>query len=181
MICDSDSLAIMLHRVGRGDRLAFEEVYRRTSAKLFGVCLRILPVRQEAEDVLQEAYLSVWRRAGSFDADKGNAMTWLITLTRNRAIDRLRARGKAVAAPVELAEALPDPQPDATDRIEMSQDEQRLGHCLGTLDAGDATLIRTAFFDGSTYAELAQRAKAPLGTIKSRIRRALLKLKACLS
>jgi RNA polymerase sigma-70 factor (ECF subfamily) len=171
----------MLHRVGGGDRLAFEEVYRRTSVKLFGVCLRILPVRQEAEEALQEAYLSVWQRAGSFDADKGSAMTWLITLARNRAVDRLRAKGKIVAAPVELADELPDPEPDATSRIEMSQDEQRLTHCLGTLEGGDAHLIRTAFFDGATYADLAERAKAPLGTIKSRIRRALLKLKACLS
>jgi len=178
---DRSTLALMLIRVSQGDRLAFEEIYRRTSVKLFGVCLRILPVRQEAEEALQEAYLSVWQRAGSFDAARGNAMTWLITLARNRAIDRLRARGKLVAAPVELADAVPDPDPDAASLIEASQDERRLAHCLGTLDGGDAGLIRTAFFEGSTYADLAARASAPLGTIKSRIRRALLKLRECLS
>ncbi|NVN32314.1 sigma-70 family RNA polymerase sigma factor, partial [Endobacter medicaginis] len=84
-----------LRAVARGDRAAFEELYRLTSAQLFGVCLRILPARAEAEDVLQDAYLSIWRRAASFDAARGSAMAWLITLTRNRAIDRLRARGVA--------------------------------------------------------------------------------------
>ena len=178
---DAASLAVTLHRVAEGDRAAFEEVYRRTSVKLFGVCLRILPVRQEAEEALQEAYLSVWRRAGSFDATKGSAMTWLITLTRNRAVDRLRSGGKVASAPIELADEVADPAPTASTLLEIGEDERRLAHCLGTLEGGDARLIRTAFFEGSTYAELATRAAAPLGTIKSRIRRALLKLRECLS
>jgi RNA polymerase sigma factor (sigma-70 family) len=178
---DAASLATTLRRVADGDRVAFEDVYRRTSVKLFGVCLRILPVRQEAEEALQEAYLSVWRRAATFDASKGSAMTWLITLTRNRAVDRLRSGGKVATAPIELADQVPDPAPAASTLLEIGEDQQRLAHCLGTLDGGDAGLIRTAFFEGSTYAELASRAATPLGTIKSRIRRALLKLKDCLS
>jgi RNA polymerase sigma-70 factor (ECF subfamily) len=175
------SLADTLRRVADGDRAAFEEVYRRTSVKLFGVCLRILPVRQEAEEALQEAYLSVWRRAGSFDAARGSAMTWLITLTRNRAVDRLRSGGRFVAGPIELADDVPDTAPSAPTLIEMSEDEQKLAYCLDTLGGGDQALIRTAFFEGSTYAELALRVSTPLGTIKSRIRRALLKLRDCLT
>ncbi|WP_220129652.1 sigma-70 family RNA polymerase sigma factor [Sphingomonas chungangi] len=178
---DAANLAATLRRVAAGDRAAFEDVYRRTSVKLFGVCLRILPVRQEAEEALQEAYLSVWRRAGTFDVAKGSAMTWLITLTRNRAVDRLRSGGKVATAPIELADDVPDPTPPASTLLEIGEDQQRLAYCLGTLDGGDAGLIRTAFFEGSTYAELASRAATPLGTIKSRIRRALLKLKDCLS
>jgi RNA polymerase sigma factor (sigma-70 family) len=178
---ESETLAAALQKVAGGDRAAFEEVYRRTSAKLFGVCLRILPVRQEAEEALQEAYLSVWRRASSFDAARGTAMTWLITLTRNRAVDRLRAGGRIAAAPVELAEAMPDDAPLASALMEAGEDERRLAHCIGTLETGEAGLIRTAFFEGSTYAELATRAAIPLGTIKSRIRRALAKLRACLA
>jgi len=178
---DAANLAVALRRVAEGDRAAFEEVYRRTSVKLFGVCLRILPVRQEAEEVLQEAYLSVWRRAGSFDAARGSAMTWLITLTRNRAVDRLRSGGRIASSPIELADEIPDPAPAASTLMEIGEDEQRLAHCLGTLEGGDARLIRTAFFEGSTYAELATRAATPLGTIKSRIRRALLKLRECLA
>lgn len=174
------SLAVALQRTASGDRAAFEEVYRRTSLKLFGVCLRILPVRQEAEEALQEAYISVWRRAGSFDPARGTAMTWLITLTRNRAVDRLRASGRFAAVPIELAGEVADPSPTSEDALVMNEGDQRLAYCLGTLETGDAGLIRTAFFDGSTYAELATRTSTPLGTIKSRIRRALLKLRDCL-
>lgn len=175
------NLADALRQVATGDRAAFEEVYRRTSVKLFGVCLRILPSRQEAEEALQEAYLSVWRRAGTFDGAKGSAMTWLITLTRNRAVDRLRSGGTVATAPIEFADEFPDPAPLASALLEIGEDKQRLAYCLGTLDRGDAGLIRTAFFEGSTYAELATRSATPLGTIKSRIRRALLKLKDCMS
>ena len=178
---EAASLAMALTRVAGGDRAAFEEVYRRTSVKLFGVCLRILPVRQEAEEALQEAYLSVWRRANSFDATKGSAMTWLITLARNRAVDRLRSTSKLAAAPIGLADDIPDLTPAASTMLEINEDEQRLAYCIGTLDGGDARLIRTAFFEGSTYAELATRSATPLGTVKSRIRRALLRLRDCLS
>ena len=178
---DSDILAETLRRVASGDRAAFEEVYRRTSAKLFGVCLRILPVRQEAEEALQEAYLSVWRRAASFDAARGSAMTWLITLTRNRAVDRLRAGGKVSTTTIDLAEMVADERPLASTLMETGEDEARLAYCVGTLEGGEQTLIRTAFFEGSTYAELATRASIPLGTIKSRIRRALMKLRDCLA
>lgn len=174
------SLAAALQNVATGDRAAFEEVYRRTSVKLFGVCLRILPVRHEAEEALQEAFLQVWRRAGAFDASRGTAMTWLITLTRNRAVDRLRAGGKIATSPIELAAEVSDDAPSAPQILEMGEDEQRLAHCLGTLENAEHHLIRTAFFEGSTYAELAARASTPLGTIKSRIRRALLKLRNCL-
>ncbi|WP_298693042.1 sigma-70 family RNA polymerase sigma factor [uncultured Sphingomonas sp.] len=176
----ADILSDALNRVASGDRAAFEDVYRRTSAKLFGVCLRILPVRQEAEEALQEAYLSIWRRAGSFDATRGSAMTWLITLTRNRALDRLRAGGKIATTTMDLAEIVADQRPLAFAVLEAGQEEAKLAQCIGTLDQRDATLIRTAFFEGSTYAELAARAATPLGTIKSRIRRALTKLRDCL-
>lgn len=177
----ANALSEALVRVASGDRAAFEEVYRRTSVKLFGVCLRILSVRQEAEETLQEAYLAVWQRAGSFDPARGSAMTWLITLARNRAVDRMRSGGKVVSAPIELAAELPDDRPIASALAEAGEDERRLAFCLGTLDGGDAGLIQTAFFQGATYAEIADRATTPLGTIKSRIRRALLKLRECLA
>jgi RNA polymerase sigma-70 factor (ECF subfamily) len=108
-------------------------------------------------------------------------MTWLITLTRNRAVDRLRAGGKIASAPIELADDVADPAPATSTLLEIGEEERQLAHCLGMLEGDDARLIRTAFFEGSTYAELATRAASPLGTIKSRIRRALLKLRDCLS
>lgn len=170
----------LLARVAAGDRAAFEDIYRRTSAKLFGVCLRILLDRHEAEDALQTAYLSVWRNASRFEAARGTPMTWLITLARNRAIDRLRARKPIVDLPIDAADMIPDPAPIASDRLAAAGETRRLRDCMDGLDGSDAGFLRTAFFEGSTYAELAARAKLPLGTLKSRIRRSLLKLRDCL-
>jgi RNA polymerase sigma factor (sigma-70 family) len=178
---DVAALAAALLRTAGGDRAAFREVYHRTSVKLFGVCLRILPLRHEAEEALQEVYLSVWQRAGSFNPERGSAMTWLITLARNRAVDRLRGAGKLAVAPIELADEVPDPAPSVLTSIESSEDERRLAGCLDTLEGRDTLLLRAAFFEGSTYAELADRTSMPLGTIKSRIRRALIKLRECLA
>lgn len=170
-----------LRRVAQGDRAALSDVYSATSAKLFGVCLRILPDRAEAEDVLQEAYLTVWRKAAAFDPARGSPITWLVTLTRNRALDRLRSRRPIASEPIDVAESVVDEAPPADSRIEMDQEAARLANCLRELPAGDGILIRAAFFQGSSYPELAARAALPLGTVKSRIRRALLKLRGCLT
>ena len=175
------SLERALEAVANGDRAAFEIVYQRTSVKLFGITLRILPERQEAEEVLQEVYLTVWQRAGAFDPARGTAMTWLITLARNRALDRLRATRRRPSDPIELADNTPDPDPDAEAQALAHDEATRIAWCLDRLDGDDARLIRTAFFEGASYAELAERAARPLGTIKSRIRRALIRLKDCLA
>jgi RNA polymerase sigma-70 factor, ECF subfamily len=174
-------LAAALVRVAGGDRTALRIVYQDTSAKLFGVCLRILNDRSEAEDVLQEVYLTVWRKAGSFDPARASPISWLIAIARNRAIDRLRASGVLrKMEPIEAASAASDPAPDAAERFELAQQNQRLADCLKELDARHAAAIRAAFLDGTTYEELATRMDVPLGTMKSWIRRALLKLRACL-
>lgn len=170
-----------LGRVAAGDRAALAEVYSATSAKLFGVCLRILPDRSEAEDALQEAYLTIWRNASRFDAARASPITWLVAVTRNRALDRLRGRKALPLAPIELAAEVADPALGADRVAEDTQQGARLNLCLGALESGDTRLIRAAFFEGSSYSELAERASTPLGTVKSRIRRALLKLRECLS
>lgn len=131
--------------------------------------------------MLQEAFINVWRRAGSFDPARASPITWLVALTRNCAIDRLRARGKRIMTPIEIAGEIVDDRPDAEAHLIAHEVDERITACIETLDKSDALLIRTAFFDGSTYSEIAQRASLPLGTIKSRIRRALLKLRSCLS
>lgn len=173
-------LAEALGRVATGDRQAFHEVYQRTSAKLFGVCCRILGEGPEAEDALQEAYVNVWRRAERFDASRASPITWLAAIARNTAIDRLRARGSRTTAPIEEALDLADDRPHADALLEEAGEAQRLHGCLGELPGRDAGLIRTAFLEGASYPELAERAGEPLGTIKSRIRRALMKLRDCL-
>jgi RNA polymerase sigma-70 factor, ECF subfamily len=156
-------------------------VYQDTSAKLFGVCLRILKDRGEAEDVLQEVFVTVWRKAASFDPGRASPITWMVAIARNRAIDRLRASAVSRRMePIESADAVSDPAPAAVERVELAQQHQRLSRCLEELEARHASAIREAFLDGTTYEELAARMSVPLGTMKSWIRRGLLKLRACL-
>lgn len=172
-------LARALSRVARRDDVALEEVYRRTSAKLLGVILRILHDRQEAEDVLQDVYITVWEKAGRFDPERASPITWLATIARNRAIDRVRLK-RLATAPAEAADAVPDAAPLASAQLEASQDGARLHRCLEGLDPDRAKVVKTAFFEGLTYDALAQRLNVPLGTVKSWIRRSLMSLKACL-
>ena len=168
-------------RVGRGDRAALRLVYSETSAKLFGICLRILGDRSEAEDVLQEVYLTVWQKAASFDEAIASPMTWLVAIARNRSVDRLRSLGSRQRdAPIEAADDVADEAPTAVDRLEMDEQQGRLNDCLQELEERQSAAIRSAFLGGLTYEELAQRSKVPLGTMKSWIRRGLLKLRACL-
>jgi RNA polymerase sigma-70 factor, ECF subfamily len=173
-------LADWLVRAGRGDRSAFEQVYKATSAKLFGVCLRIFPDRNEAEEALQDAYLTIWNRAASFEAGRASPISWLVTVTRNRAIDRLRAKGKAGMASLDEAADVADPVPLADAQLLAAGEDRALHGCIDGLDRRDAHFIRSAFIGGATYADLAQREGEPLGTVKSRIRRALLKLRTCM-
>lgn len=175
-----DPLADLMPRIAGGDRAALRQLYQATSSKLFGVCLRILSNRDESEDVLQEVYITIWRRADRFEAGRASVMAWISTIARNRAIDRLRARGPlAHAEPVEEMQ-IEDEAPRAEALLEAAQDGEALGKCLSELDARTETVIRTAFFEGVTYEALAQRMETPLGTVKSWIRRGLLKLKGCL-
>ena len=175
-----DPLADLMPRIASGDRAALRQLYQATSSKLFGVCLRILSDREESEDVLQEVYLTIWRRADRFDAARASVTTWISTIARNRAIDRLRARGPlAYAEQVDDLE-IADGSVPADALLASSQDAQALGRCLGELDDRTQTVIRTAFFEGVTYEALAQRMDTPLGTVKSWIRRGLLKLRGCL-
>ena len=140
-------LVAVLGRIPTGDREALQALYRLTSAKLFGVVLRILGERSEAEDVLQDVYLTVWRKAGTFDAARASPMTWLIAMARNRAIDRLRSgkiksRMEPIGAGAEVAS-------DA-------QTAAKLAGCINGLAAHERAALRGAFFDGNTYEELAQ-------------------------
>lgn len=174
-------LTLDLVAVAGGERAALKRVYSATSAKLFGVCVRILHDESEAEDVLQEVYLSVWRKAGSFDPDRGvSPVTWLAALARNRAIDRLRVSKTHLSRPVEVIAEVPDTAPLASATVEQAQAHAELNACLEALEPGHAAAIRSAFFDGQTYASLADGQGVPLGTMKSWIRRALQRLKICL-
>jgi RNA polymerase sigma factor (sigma-70 family) len=167
--------------VADGDRDALQQIFARTSMKLMSICVRILKDRDEAEDVLQEVFISIWGRAASFDPDRSSPSTWLSTIARNKAIDRLRSRrARPSASPIEEAFDLADGAPDGFAAAAERQEGARIQHCLSTLEGRAQAMIRTAFFEGTSYADLAARAGVPLGTVKSWIRRGLQRLKACL-
>lgn len=177
---DRAALSSALQRVAAGDEMALKEVYDHTSAKLFGICLRILKTENEAEDVLQEVYLSIWRRAGTFDDRRSSPITWLAAMARNRAIDRLRSNITRLRETELDGLEPPDPTPSALSGMETYEELMRLESCLAALEAPQRQAVRTAFFEGITYDALAQRMNVPLGTMKGWIRRSLMSLRTCL-
>lgn len=176
---ERDDLVRLLGEVSRGNRSAFALLYQRTSAKLYGICLRLLGNEAEAQEILQEVFLTVWRKADRFDAGKAGAITWLAVLARNRAIDRIRRRTSGSEV-IEAAAEIPDEGPSAFEVVEHKLDAARLSDCLEELDERTRTVIKTAFFEGATYPQLAERADVPLPTMKSWIRRGLQRLRGCL-
>ncbi len=174
-----------LARIALGDRGAFERLYRATSAKLFGVCLRVLDDRAEAEEVLQEVYIQVWAVADRFRPGLASPMTWLITIARNRAVDRRRRRRPTVSATTadggDLLADFADDAPGPERLAEAGDDRVRLVRCLGELAEDRAEAVRRAYLDGETYAELADRFGVPLNTMRTWLRRSLIRLRECLS
>jgi len=176
-----EALRASMVRLAEGDSAALEEIYQATRVKLFGICFRILGDRKEAEDALQDVYVNLWQRADRYDPERASPISWLATFARNRAVDRLRTgkvRGGAV--PVEEANPLPDEAPLADALLVDAERTAQIHTCIKTLDDNTAKHIRSAFFDGYTYAQLAEAADVPLGTMKSWIRRGLQKLRQCL-
>jgi RNA polymerase sigma-70 factor (ECF subfamily) len=167
---ERDELAAALRQVAGGSQAALSDVYDRTSAKLFGICIRILGEREEAEDALQEIFISVWRNADRFDAAKGSPITWLAAMARNRSIDRKRSRASRPLCAT----------PDVLTQLHSAEHSNQIEVCLRELEEGQQRPIRAAFYDGLSYPELARQSHVPLGTMKSLIRRGLLRLKECL-
>lgn len=170
-----------LSRTAQGDRAALRELYALTSAKLFGICIRICDDRGGAEDVLQNVYLKVWRQAGRFDPARASPITWLAAIARNAAIDWQRTKRRGADAGIDAALNVADDRPLADAAIEDVQEQARMSRCLDELEQRIGGAIRSAFFGGYTYSELAVRESVPLGTMKTWIRRGLLQLKACLA
>ena len=176
-----ERLKAAMVRLAQGDRAALEEIYRATSAKLFGICLRILKDEKEAEDALQDVYINLWRRADRYDPERASPISWLAVFARNRAIDRLRV-GKVRAGIVAEEQAVPvaDNAPLADTMLIDEEREARVHTCLELLEEKPRHAIRTAFFEGRTYAQIAEDGGVPLGTMKSWVRRGLQKLRTCL-
>lgn len=170
-------LGDLLDGAAARDQRAFAELYAASSAKLFGVILRILRDREQASEVLQEVYLRIWQRAADYRPDKGAPMTWMIAIARNGALDR--RRGRRPELPLDAIEALED-LANPLDGMVVGAQATALARCLGELDGRQRRSVVLAYAEGYTHAELALLLACPLGTVKSLIRRGLLRLKECL-
>jgi len=169
----------LIFRVSIKDRAAFDLLYRQTSAKLFGVCLRVLNDRAEAEEALQEVFVKIWTKADRFAISELSPISWLVAIARNHAIDRIRARRKPtvdIDAAMDVADQAPGPEAMAMASGEIEQ----IDHCLGELESDRAAAVRGAYLKGESYAELAERHGVPLNTMRTWLRRSLLKLRECL-
>ena len=173
-------IADLISRCALRDRAAFRDLYGRTSAKLFGVCLRILRDRSEAEEALQEVYVKVWQRADRYVQSGYSPISWLVAVARNHCLDLLRARrpaGEEIDLALEVPDAAPGPEQTAVDRGERA----RIDTCLDALESDKAAAVRGAYLDGYSYEELAERHGVPLNTMRTWLRRSLIRLRECLS
>lgn len=175
-----DDVEKMILAVGLQDRLAFEKLYSATSAKLFGIILRVLGDRGAAQEVLQDVYLRLWQGgAQSFQVGRASPISWLATIARNRAIDRLR-RNKPSAS-LDLVPETADPGLGPEALAVAASDRTQINACLDELQPDRASAVRGAYLDGDTYAELAARHGVPLNTMRTWLRRSLASLKDCLT
>ena len=176
----SQDIADLIARCALRDRAAFKTLYDRTSAKLFGVTLRILKDRSEAEEALQEVFVKVWQRADRYVAGTTSPISWLVAVARNHSLDILRAR-RPPSDDIDVALEIPDAGPSPERATQDSQERRQIDDCLGTLEPDRADAVRGAYLDGYSYEELATRYAVPLNTMRTWLRRSLIKLKDCLS
>jgi RNA polymerase sigma-70 factor (ECF subfamily) len=177
-IDDSADLAALIRRCADQDRAAFRGVYDRQAARLHGIALRITRQPALAADAVHDTFMALWQHAASFDPTRGSAEGWLTSITRYRALDIVRRRTREVTG-LEMPEEA-DPEPDALAKLAGSAEAAALRQCLEGLEPDRRSMVVTAFVDGLSHSELAQKLAMPLGTVKSTIRRALAALKRCL-
>ena len=180
----SAQLAELLARTALSDQGAFTDLYRLTAPHLYGVAVRILREPALAEDMLQEAFVSVWHHAGSYNAATAKPQTWLISIVRNRCLDHLRRRELDTVTMTrdenESEMEFPGPGPTPVELLLSGADANSVRECVDGLDGGQKQAIALAFFHGLSHAELAEHLRQPLGTVKSWVRRGLERLKKCL-
>jgi len=188
----SIELADLLARVALGDRAAFARLYQRTAPRLLGQILRVERNRNAAEEVLQDVYVKVWKSAGSFEGRLSQPATWLGSIARNAAIDSLRrrqAQPRTVSTTVygddehddrDLLQEFASQDPGPDQRREQADEVLALRRCLGLLSGEQSQAVALAFYQGLSYAEVAEHLTQPLGTVKSWVRRGLIALKGCL-
>jgi RNA polymerase sigma-70 factor, ECF subfamily len=174
-----DDLGLLLTRVARGDDGAFAAVYGQVSGHVFGIARSVLRDPAQAEEVAQEVLLAIWRDASRFDARRGSAMAWVVTLAHRRAVDRVRTEQAAVSR--EQRVARPDVSYDVVaETVQARLDAERVRRCLGSLTQLQQESITLAYYRGCTYRQVAALLDVPVGTVKTRMRDGLIRLRDCL-
>jgi RNA polymerase sigma-70 factor (ECF subfamily) len=179
MLTPADLIALLAD-VAKQDEAAFERLYVATRAKLFGVVLRILQRQDVAEEVLQEAYVKIWKSAGQFSPELSSPITWMVSIARNRAIDVVRKRGEVSIEEEPSALDVAADTPDPLARQEMNEELKRLLECVGRLEPERQKLVLLAYYNGWSRDQLANKFEAPVNTIKTWLRRSMLDIRECL-
>ena len=177
----SDTLGALLQATAGGDRRAFARLYDQTAPQLFGLALGILKRRDWAEEALQDAYTRIWRSAHRYDAAKGTGISWVVTIARNTALSTLmrRPRDEFAGNADDMAQ-MPSGDSDPMQRSMQLSDARQISGCLDELDGDQKSSILLVYYEGLTQKEVADRLNKPIGTVKSWIRRGLIRLKGCL-
>jgi len=172
-------LASLLTRVARGDQAAFEVVYDQLAGSVYGLVRKVLRDPAQSEEIAQEVLLEVWRCASRFDATRGSAVAWVMTIAHRRAVDRVRSEA---ASTLREQKVLPGPVSgdDVAELVETALDRQRVRRCLGTLTSLQAESITLAYYGGYTYPQVAELLGVALGTVKTRIRDGLIRMRDCM-
>jgi len=182
---DPTELTALLSRVALGDRAAFRRLYDATAPSLFDIALRILNRRERAEDVLQEAFVNVWNRAGSYSAAASQPMTWLTAIVRNRALDELRGATRHQVESLhdedtgEMRE-IEDDRPNPIGLLEQAADALAIRACLDAIDGPQRQCLALGYYHGMSHSEIAAHLGSPIGSVKVWLRRGLARLKRCL-
>ncbi len=176
-----DSIQPLLQGCAQNDQKALESLYKLTAPKLFPLLVRILRREDWAQEVLQEAFMKIWNHAGHYNPGKAKPMTWMTSIGRNCALDRLRrVKFESVADSDDLAEQLVDDSPTVDMQMVQSEQAKALRQCMEQLAENQRNSLQLAYFEGLTHAELAERLEVPLGSVKTWIRRGMLSIKKCL-
>lgn len=180
-ITQMPSLERLLEQVADGERAALERLFRLEAGRMLAIARRIVRRKDLAEEVIQDVFVTIWRKASQFDAGRGSARAWLSIIVRHRALNVIRDGARMDHHDPESLAELGDREADATSAYEALPDDMSLRQCLGDLDPQRRSCIILAYVVGYSHGEIAARLKAPVGTVKAWIRRGLLALRECMS
>ena len=177
----AERLAEELAKCARGEQKALKQLYQRTSAKLFAVILRILKDKELSEDCLQQVYIKIWQASSSYNREIAAPMTWMNTIARNMALDYIRKRQREPQLDNDALDIQMDPGASQEQMLSAGQDSQAIHRCLETLNDNQKRCLELSYFDGLTHQRLSEHLDVPIGTVKTWIRRGLMRLKECMT